>query len=52
MRRKKGEVNAKYLDKQSTQLRKQNRIKTNYSSLQIEGNTSTEKQITTIIRII
>ena len=33
-----GEVNANYLSKQSPQLRKQNRIKTIHSSLQIEGN--------------
>lgn len=32
-----GEVNANYLNKQSPQLRKQNRIKTIHSSLQIEG---------------
>ena len=44
-----GEVNAKYLDKQSPQLRKQNKIKTIHSSLQIEGNTLTENQITAII---
>lgn len=44
-----GEVNANYLIKQSPQLRKQNRIKTIYSSLQIEGNTLTEEQITALI---
>lgn len=44
-----GEVNANYLSKQSPQLRKQNRIKTIHSSLQIEGNTLTEEQITAII---
>ena len=44
-----GEVNANYLNKQSPQLRKQNRIKTIHSSLQIEGNTLTEEQITAII---
>jgi len=44
-----GEVNAKYLNKQSPQLRKQNRIKTIHSSLQIEGNTLSEEQITAII---
>lgn len=43
------EVNAKYLDKQSPQSRKQNRIKTIHSSLQIEGNTLAEEQITAII---
>lgn len=44
-----GEVNANYLSKQSPQLRKQNRIKTIQSSLQIEGNTLTEDQITALI---
>ncbi len=44
-----GEVNANYLSKQSPQLRKQNRIKTIHSSLQIEGNTLTEEQITALI---
>lgn len=44
-----GEVNANYLTKQSPQLRKQNRIKTIYSSLKIEGNTLTEDQITALI---
>ena len=44
-----GEVNANYLNKQSPQLRKQNRIKTIHSSLQIEGNTLTEQQITALI---
>ncbi|WP_414000379.1 Fic family protein [Flavobacterium sp. W1B] len=44
-----GEINANYLSKQSPQLRKQNRIKTIYSSLQIEGNTLTEEQITALI---
>lgn len=44
-----GEVNANYLSKQSPQLRKQNRIKTIHSSLQIEGNTLTEGQITALI---
>ena len=44
-----GEVNANYLTKQSPQLRKQNRIKTIHSSLQIEGNTLTEQQITALI---
>ena len=46
---KTGEVNANYLSKQSPQLRKQNRIKTIHSSLQIEGNTLTEEQITALI---
>lgn len=44
-----GEVNATYLSKQSPQLRKQNRIKTIQSSLQIEGNTLTIEQITALI---
>jgi Fic family protein len=44
-----GEVNANYLSKQSPRLRKQNRIKTIHSSLQIEGNTLTEEQITALI---
>ncbi len=44
-----GEVNATYLSKQSPQLRKQNRIKTIQSSLQIEGNTLTTQQITALI---
>jgi len=44
-----GEVNATYLDKQSPTLRKQNKIKTIHSSLQIEGNTLTQDQITALI---
>lgn len=44
-----GEVNANYLTKQSPQLRKQNRIKTIHSSLQIEGNALTEEQITALV---
>lgn len=44
-----GEVNANYLNKQSPQLRKQNKIKTIHSSLQIEGNTLSEEQITALI---
>ncbi len=44
-----GEVNANHLNKQSPQLRKQNKIKTIHSSLQIEGNTLTEAQITALI---
>lgn len=44
-----GEVNANFLNKQSPQLRKQNRIKTIHSSLKIEGNTLTEEQITALI---
>lgn len=44
-----GEVNANYLNRQAPQLRKQNRIKTIQSSLQIEGNTLNEEQITALI---
>lgn len=44
-----GQVNAIYLVKQSPQLRKQNRIKTIHSSLQIEGNALTQEQITAIV---
>jgi len=44
-----GEVNATYLNKQSPTLRKQNKIKTIHSSLQIEGNTLTQDQITALI---
>lgn len=46
---KMGEVNALVLNKQSPQLRKQNRIKTIYSSLAIEGNSLTIDQITGIV---
>lgn len=44
-----GEVNANYLNKQSPQLRKQNKIKTVHSSLSMEGNTLTEDQVSAII---
>ena len=44
-----GEVNATYLSKQSPQLRKQNRIQTIHSSLQIEGNTLSQEQITALV---
>ena len=44
-----GEVNARFLFKTNPILRKQNRIKTIHSSLQIEGNTLSELQITEII---
>jgi len=44
-----GEVNASFLIKSSPSLRKQNQIKTIHSSLQIEGNTLTEQQITAIL---
>lgn len=44
-----GAVNANLLNKQSPQLRKQNRIKTIHASLKIEGNTLTEEQITALL---
>jgi Fic family protein len=44
-----GELNATFLDKPSPQLRKQNKIKTIQSSLQIEGNTLSELQVTALI---
>ena len=44
-----GEVNANYLNKQSPQLRKQNKIKTVHSSLSMEGNTLTEDQVSAIV---
>jgi len=44
-----GEVNANYLNKQSPQLRKQNKIKTVHSSLSIEGNSLTEDQVSAIL---
>jgi Fic family protein len=44
-----GQINARLLDKPSPKLRKENRIKTIYSTLQIEGNKLTEEQITAII---
>ena len=44
-----GHINAKFLDKPSPKLRKENRIKTIHSSLSIEGNTLTEEQITALI---
>jgi len=44
-----GAVNASLLVKQDPKLRKQNRIRTIYSSLSIEGNTLSEAQITAII---
>ena len=46
---KTGQINAKFLDKPSPKLRKENRIKTIHSSLSIEGNTLTEVQITALI---
>lgn len=44
-----GRINAKYLDKPSPRLRKENRIKTIHSSLVIEGNTLSIEQITAIL---
>jgi len=44
-----GEINANYLNKPSTTLRKQNRIKTIHASLKIEGNTLTENKITALL---
>jgi len=44
-----GEVNSANLSKPPTELRKQNRIKTIHSSLEIEGNTLTIEQITAIV---
>ncbi len=41
-----GEVNAVHLHKPPTELRKKNRIKTIQSSLEIEGKTLNEVQIT------
>lgn len=44
-----GEINATHLYKPATELRKKNRIKTIQSSLEIEGNTLSEKQITALL---
>lgn len=44
-----GQINAKYLDKPTPRLRKENRIKTIHSSLSIEGNTLTIEQITALM---
>ena len=44
-----GEVKANFLSKPDPQLRKQNKIKTIYSSLTIEGNTLTQEQITAVL---
>lgn len=44
-----GEVNAAHLYKPPTELRKKNRIKTIQSSLEIEGNTLSESQITDLL---
>lgn len=44
-----GEINASHLNKPATELRKKNRIRTIQSSLEIEGNTLTEEQITALL---
>lgn len=44
-----GEVKTAYLNQPPAELRKQNRIKTIQSSLEIEGNTMTVEQITALI---
>ncbi|WP_353135526.1 Fic family protein [Pseudopedobacter sp.] len=44
-----GEINAKHLVKANPQLRKQNQIRTIHASLNIEGNTLSEEQITAIL---
>ena len=44
-----GEVNANHLNRPSPELRRRNRVKTIKASLEIEGNTLTEGQITAII---
>lgn len=44
-----GAINATHLHKPNTELRKKNRIKTIQSSLEIEGNTLSEKQITALL---
>ncbi|HMQ45084.1 MAG TPA: Fic family protein [Mariniflexile sp.] len=44
-----GAINATHLYKPATELRKKNRIKTIQSSLEIEGNALTEKQITALL---
>jgi Fic family protein len=44
-----GELRANFLDKPDPQLRKQNKIKTIYSSLSIEGNTLSQEQISAVL---
>ena len=44
-----GEINAAYLYKPPTELRKKNRIKTIQSSLEIEGNSLSLDQVTAIL---
>jgi len=44
-----GEISATHLHKPSTELRKQNRVKTIQASLEIEGNTLSTEQITALL---
>lgn len=44
-----GQLEVKFIAKQSPELRKENRIKTIHSSLGIEGNTLSEQQITALM---
>ena len=44
-----GEIKSAHLNRPATELRKKNRIKTIQSSLEIEGNTLSEEQITAIL---
>ncbi|MBC9932669.1 Fic family protein [Chitinophaga qingshengii] len=44
-----GAINATHLNKVPTQLRKENRIRTIQSSLEIEGNSLSEEQVTAIL---
>lgn len=44
-----GEINASHLYRPTTELRKKNRIKTIQSSLEIEGNTLSEEQVTALL---
>jgi len=44
-----GKINANLMDRPSPQLRKMNRIKTIHNSLQIEGNSLSEQQITALL---
>jgi len=44
-----GAINSNYINKPTTTLRKQNKIKTIHSSLKIEGNTLSESQITALL---
>jgi len=43
-----GQINAKYQDKPSFKLSKENQIKTIHASLSIEGNTLTAQKITAL----